>query len=119
MKRILQEPLLHFLLLGAGLFVVYGLIPNRDKIGEQSKIVITKGQIENLATTFAKSWQRPPTAEELLGLVRERVREEVYFREALALGLDKDDTVIIRRLRQRWSLSPMMSHLYQRRPMPN
>jgi len=101
MKRILQEPLLHFLLLGAGLFVVYGLIPNRDKIGEQSKIVITKGQIENLATTFAKSWQRPPTAEELLGLVRERIREEVYFREALALGLDKDDTVIIRRLRQK------------------
>jgi len=98
MKRILQEPLLHFLLLGAALFVGYGLIP---KSGEPEKIVITKGQIENLATTFAKSWQRPPTAEELVGLVRDRVREEVYYREALALGLEKDDAFIKRHLRQK------------------
>ena len=50
---------------------------------------------------FSRTWQRPPTGEELRGLVRERVRDEVYCREAMALGLDKDDTVIRRRLRQK------------------
>jgi hypothetical protein len=62
---------------------------------------VTQGQIENLVSGFAKAWQRPPTSEELAGLVRDLVREEVYCREAMALGLDKDDTVIRRRLRQK------------------
>jgi len=100
MKRLLKEPLLHFLVLGAALFVAYNLM--RGGAGaEPDTIAITRGQIENLAAGFAKSWLRPPTEEELTGLVRDRVREEVYYREALALGLDKDDTVIRRRLRQK------------------
>jgi hypothetical protein len=100
MKRFLKEPLLHFLLLGAAIFVAYSFVSKRSS-GEPGKIVITQGQIEHLATGFAKTWQRPPTVEELAGLVRDRVREEVYCREALALGLDKDDTIIRRRLRQK------------------
>ena len=100
MKRLLGEPLLHFLLLGTVIFAAYKWLPNRSS-NEPERIVITQGQIEHLATGFAKTWQRPPTAEELAGLVRDRVREEVYYREARALGLDKDDTVIRRRLRQK------------------
>ena len=100
MKRLLGEPLLHFLLLGTAIFATYNWLPNRSS-NEPERIVITQGQIEHLATGFAKTWQRPPTAEELAGLVRDRVREEVYYREARALGLDKDDTVIRRRLRQK------------------
>ena len=100
MKRILNEPLFHFLLLGAVIFAAYGLFAKRSS-NEPGKIVITQGQIEHLATAFAAAWQRPPTAEELNGLVRDRVREEVYCREAMALGLDKDDTVVRRRLRQK------------------
>ena len=100
MKRILKEPLLHFLLLGAAIFAAYSLVSKRTS-DEPGKIVITQGQIEHLATGFAKTRQRPPRAEELAGLVRDRVREEVYCREAMALGLDKDDTIIRRRLRQK------------------
>jgi PPIC-type PPIASE domain len=100
MKRLIREPLLHFLLLGAAIFTAYNLLPNRSS-AEPGKIVITQGQIEHLSTGFARTWQRPPTADELAGLVRDRVREEVYYREARALGLDKDDTVIRRRLRQK------------------
>lgn len=100
MKRFLKDPLLHFLLLGAAIFVAYSFVSKTDNAGP-GQIVITQGQIENMATVFAKAWQRPPTAEELAGLVRERVREEVYCREAMALGLDQDDTVIRRRLRQK------------------
>ena len=54
-----------------------------------------------MASGFSQQWQRPPTREELEGLIRDRVQEEVYYREALALGLDRDDTIIRRRLRQK------------------
>jgi hypothetical protein len=100
MKRLLQEPLLHFLLLGAGLFVAYSLIPGSGG-GEPGKIVITQGQLESMVVGYARTRQRPPTVEELKGLIRDRVREEVYYREALALGLDKDDLIIRRRLLQK------------------
>ena len=99
MKTFVREPLVHFLLLGAVLFIAYGLV-SKPSDGP-GKITVTHGQIENLVSGFAKAWQRPPTSEELAGLVRDLVREEVYCREAMALGLDKDDTVIRRRLRQK------------------
>ena len=100
MKQILNEPLLHFLLLGAAIFAAYSLVSKRSS-DEPGKIVITQGQVAAMAVGFARVWQRPPTGDELEGLIRDRVREEVYCREAMALGLDKDDTIIRRRLRQK------------------
>ncbi len=101
MKTLLKEPLLHFLLLGAVLFIAYGLMSNPGRSGAPGKIVVTVGQVEHLAAGFAQTWQRPPTDAELKGLVDDWVREEIATREAMALGLDKDDTVIRRRLRQK------------------
>lgn len=101
MRRLFKEPLLHFLLLGAALFLVYAWHQKHDRRREPDQIVVTQGQIEQLATGFAKTWQRPPTPDEMASLVRDRVREEVYCREALALGLDQDDVIIRRRLRQK------------------
>ena len=100
MKRLLREPLLHFLLLGAGLFVAYDLMSTPGSDGP-AKIVVTQGQVEHIVSSFTNAWRRPPTSEELAGLIRDYVREEVYYREAMAIGLDKDDTVIRRRLRQK------------------
>ena len=99
-KKILREPLLHFLLLGAAVFAAYGLVSKRSG-GAPGRIVVTQGQVASMALGFTRTWQRPPTREELDGLIRDRVREEVYCREAMALGLDKDDTIIRRRLRQK------------------
>jgi hypothetical protein len=100
MKKLLREPLLHFLLLGVAIFIAFGFVSERT--GEEpGRIVITHGQIENLAAGFTRAWHRPPTPEELTGLIQDRVREEVYSREAMALGMDKDDTIIRRRLRQK------------------
>ncbi len=101
MKRFLKEPLLHFLLLGAGLFIAFSLMPMSGGRGEPGKIVITQGQLASMMESFTRTRQRPPTSQEWEGLIRARVREEVYYREALALGLDKDDTVIRRRLQQK------------------
>ncbi len=101
MKQILREPLMHFLLLGAGLFIAYGLMAKPGSSDGPGEIIVTRGQIEHLVDGFTKAWQRLPTPEELAGLVQDRVREEVYCREAMAMGLDKDDTIIRRRPRQK------------------
>ncbi len=101
MRRLLEEPLLHFLLLGGGLFFAYALMQRNGPRREPGQIVVTLAEIEQMATGFAKTWQREPTPEELEALVRDRVREEVYCREAIALGLDREDSVIRRRLRQK------------------
>jgi len=101
MRRLLKEPLLHFLLLGAGLFLAYGLMSRPGNSSAPGKIIVTVGQVEHLAAGVARTWQRSPTDAELEGLIDDWVREEVATREAMALGLDKDDTVIRRRLRQK------------------
>ena len=100
MKKILREPLLHFLVLGIAIFAGYGFVSKRSS-DEPGKIVISAGQVASIAESFARTWRRPPTSAELEGLIRDRVQEEVYSREAVALGLDKDDTIIRRRLRQK------------------
>ena len=99
MRAWLREPLLHFLAAGAAIFLLYRLVGG----GEEGprEIVVSEAQIEALADGFARTWMRPPTATEIRGLVDDYVREEVYYREAMTLGLDRDDTVIRRRLRQK------------------
>jgi hypothetical protein len=100
MRRWLREPLLHFLLLGCGLFMLYGWVGGRAKGGGDT-IVITQGQIEQLRAGFARMYQHPPDPSELQGLIDEAIREEIYYREAMALGLDRDDTIVRRRLTQK------------------
>jgi len=100
MNRILREPLLHFVLLGAAIFAADSLVSQRSG-DEPANVVISAGQITSIELGFTRTWHRPPTSDELEGLIRDRVREEVYYREAMALGLDKDDTIIRRRLQQK------------------
>jgi parvulin-like peptidyl-prolyl isomerase len=100
MKKLLHEPLVHFILLGALVFTGFKFF-SKNESNPPGAIVVTQGKIESLVTGFTRTWQRPPTREELNGLIRDYVREEVCAREAMALGLDKEDTVIRRRLRQK------------------
>jgi len=100
MKKLIREPFLHFLLLGAAIFLANHFISARSGT-QPDKIVITQGDITSIMIGFSRTWQRPPTHEELDGLIRDRVREEVYYREAMAMGLDRDDPVIRRRLQQK------------------
>ena len=98
--RWLHEPLLHFLLLGVLLFVVFHWLGG-DTGPMSNRITVSQAQVQQLATAFTKVWQRPPNEEELKGLVDDYVREEIAYREAVAMGLDRDDTIIRRRLRQK------------------
>lgn len=97
----LREPLLHFLLIGAAVFAFYGLVTPPEPVRSERMIEVTQTQRDRLAGQFEAVWRRPPTNAELAGLVDDFVREEIYYREALALRLDRDDTVIRRRLQQK------------------
>ncbi len=103
MKTLLREPLLYFLLLGGVFFLVYQQFSNnysRDP-DQREEILVSQARIEALQQGFKKTWQRFPSAAELARLIDGFVREEIYYREALALGLDRDDAVVRRRLRQK------------------
>src|SRR5882672_9604655 len=98
MTRILNEPLLHFVVLGIGLFGLYRFVAG-DAPPAAAEIVVDGPRIVSLAQAFERAWRRPPTPQELDGLVESYVRDEVLYREGLALGLDRDDAVIRSRVR--------------------
>lgn len=101
MSRLLTEPLIHFLVIGALLFGLYSWM-NPDVAGADDRVIeITPGIVQRLKDAWSRQWRRAPTEEELDGLIEDHVREEVLYREAIALGLDKDDTIIRRRLAQK------------------
>jgi len=97
LQRLLREPLLHFLLLGALLFGLYGALHR----GAPDEILVDRSRVESLSAQFQRAWQRPPTADELKGLIDTWVREEVFYREGLAQRLDRDDPVVRRRVAQK------------------
>ena len=98
LRAAVREPLLHFVLIGALLFAVTAL---RQKQSEHAEIRITAGEVAQLAAFWETQSQRKPSAEELRGLIEERIDEEVLAREAVRLGLDRDDVIVRRRLAQK------------------
>ena len=99
--KFFREPLVHFLLIGAVLFAVYALWGQQDVEEQGRSINISAGEINWLTDVWEKRWMRPPTDAERTGLVNQYLREMVLYREAVAMGLDKDDPVIRRRLGQK------------------
>src|SRR5262245_6394111 len=90
-----REPLLQFLVIGLVLFAGYRLLnPAAGERPDGNRIVITDDDLRQLQISWMAQRQRPPTPEELGGLVQNKVREEILYREALALGLDKNDTIV-------------------------
>jgi hypothetical protein len=97
LQRLIREPLVHFLLIGAGLFILF------DQIGEpvieaDRRIVITQANLDFLATSWLRSRGRPATALEREKQLQHYIREQVLSREAMAMGLDKNDAIVRRRL---------------------
>jgi len=101
-RRWLREPLLHFLILGAVLFAAYAYI-NRGRGGVESskEIVLSLDDLRQMDIYFESQWHRPPAPQEFEAMVEDRVREEVLYREGLAMGLDKDDEIVKRRMAQK------------------
>lgn len=102
-RKASREPLLHFLVAGGGLFLLYGYAADRNSVADD-QIIVSSAQIDRLAVQFDRSWQRAPTAQEVQGLIDEYVLEEVLYREAKSIGLDQDDAIVRRRLKQKMEL---------------
>ena len=102
MKRLLREPLLHFLLIGAALFGLYSLTQDgRPGPAPSKEIRLTLDELAQLALLFQAQWRREPTPEEFSRLVENKVQNEVLYREALAMGLDRGDEIVKRRMAQK------------------
>ncbi|PCD67868.1 peptidylprolyl isomerase [Rhizobium phaseoli] len=102
LRRLVSEPLLHFVAAGALLFGgYYVLTPARDGAATINRIVLTKDDVRQLAISWLAQGRSPPTPEQVRGLVDQKVTQEILFREAVALGLDRDDEVVKRRLAQK------------------
>ena len=122
MKRILKEPLLHFLLIGGAIFAVAAwrgrtgggapttpstvaarptALPTVSHERATARIEVTAAVIDRLRSGYEQQFGRTPDAQELRGLVTANIREEVFYREALALGLDRDDIIVRRRMAQK------------------
>ncbi len=97
---LLREPLIHFLVIGSAVFAVYSVM-NGDAPPPREQIVVSEGRLRQIMDVFTQTWQRPPRPEEISGLVEGYVKEEIFYREGVKLGLDRDDTVIRRRLQQK------------------
>lgn len=100
--KLLREPLLHFFAIGALLFALYGAVSPGDSDGKT--ITIGQRQVDTIVAQYRAQWNRPPSAAELRALVEAQVRDEILYREGKALGLDRDDAVIKRRVRQKYDL---------------
>jgi hypothetical protein len=100
LKRLFTEPLLHFIIIGGLLFLLY-VVNNEPDTRSSDTIVITSQRISQIESGFNSVWKRSPDSKELKNLIEQEVRSEVYYRDALALGLDKNDAIVRRRLRQK------------------
>ncbi|MCC6198321.1 MAG: peptidyl-prolyl cis-trans isomerase [Burkholderiales bacterium] len=98
-RKLLREPVLHFLLIGVAIFVAYGALAPATP--DASRIVVSQAVVDGMVREFRARWQRTPGDAEIAGLVESYVRDEILYREGVALGLERDDAVIKRRVRQK------------------
>ncbi len=100
--RVLKEPLLHFFLIGAAIFVWFHIVaPESESVEDLEKITLDEDDVALLSARFEAQWKRPPSDSELKALVDASIREEVLVREARQLGLDRGDPLIRTRLSQK------------------
>ena len=99
-RNLLREPLLHFLVIGAGLFFLFNQVGDPE-VGADNRIVITQADLDRLAAVWLRRMGRPPTSQEREQQLDHYIREQVLYREALAMGLDQNDVIVRRRLAQK------------------
>jgi hypothetical protein len=101
LSRLWREPLLHFLLIGAALFLYYDIVGENDSAAPSKRIHVNSGQVAQLVANFERTRLRRPTQDEVDLMVESHVREEIFYREAMAMGLDQNDPMVRRRMRMK------------------
>ena len=100
-RKAIREPLVHFLSIGFLVFAVYAVMNHGKGAAVDHQIVLTLDDLKQLNGSFISQWNRQPTAQEFNGLLESFVQQEILYRQGLALGLDKDDTIVKRRMAQK------------------
>jgi peptidyl-prolyl cis-trans isomerase C len=101
LRKAVREPLVHFLVIGLALFGLYSWVERGRVTNGNYQIALTLDDLKQLDMSFVSQWHRQPTPDEFRGLVESFIRQEVLYREGLAMGLDKDDTIVKRRMAQK------------------
>ncbi len=99
--QLAKEPLIQFLLIGACIYGAYALYGAPDEDTSDRTITVDAARIEGFISGWQSRFNRPPTERELDGMISQFVREDIFYREAVAMGLDKDDTITRRRMAQK------------------
>jgi hypothetical protein len=99
--KLLREPLLHFLFIGAFIYLAYGWFAEPMEESEDNTLVVSAGEIEWMQASWQKRWNRMPTPDELDGLIQQYIKETILYREAISMGLNQHDRIIRRRLAQK------------------
>ncbi|WP_075352154.1 peptidyl-prolyl cis-trans isomerase [Algoriphagus marinus] len=99
MKKFLKEPLLHFMLLGTMIFGYYYL--TNDIEDAEAAILIDDAEYDYLLSLWKNQWQREPNEDDIKAFLDQYLRQEVFYKEALALNLDHNDIIVKRRLAQK------------------
>jgi hypothetical protein len=99
--KFIKEPLLQFMLIGGCIYLAYVLYGTQNEDLEDRTVVVDSGRIETFISAWESRWNRPPTERELNQIIDQYIREDILYREALGLGLDKDDPITRRRMAQK------------------
>lgn len=102
MTKILKDPLIHFLLLGGLLFLLYGFLNQNEEQPEDYHIVIEESDVDRLSKSYEQNWNAPPDSLTLQNLIEAEIKAEIFYREALRMNLDHNDEIIRRRLKQKY-----------------
>jgi len=99
MKNLFKEPFIHFIIIGIGLFLLYGLVS--EKTDSKNTIIINDFDLDNIISSWEMQWKRLPTEQELQNLIDQNIKQEIFYQEALKMNLDHNDEIIKRRLAQK------------------
>ncbi len=102
LKQAAREPLVHFLLLGGLLFAAWTWLAPQESAGPDSEVItLDQARLDHLETLWSAQWKREPSEKDLAAIIDRHLRREVFYREALRMGLDRDDEIIRTRLAQK------------------
>ncbi|MGB5393777.1 MAG: peptidyl-prolyl cis-trans isomerase [Lutimonas sp.] len=99
MKKLLKEPLVHFVLIGIFLFALYGVVNKNESHNEV--ILLDQSDVDKIIASWEMQWKRVPTEDELKSLLEQNIKQEIFYQEALKMNLDHNDEIIKRRLSQK------------------
>jgi len=98
-RRILAEPLTHFVVVGIAIFLVAHAL---ERSSTRYQITITPDDVARIVNSYAQQYGAPPTPQQTRVMIDNYVREEIFYREGVALGIDRNDEIVRRRVAQKY-----------------